>query len=127
MSDKHKLNPVAATIGTTFAVSLAAAPIASAADNPFSLTEFSSGYQIAEGKCGEGKCGGEKSAEGKCGEGKCGGHDMEGNAVDLPDNFTYGGDNMGQYAGNKIGTGAKDPSVCGTFSGSTCSMPHLKK
>jgi uncharacterized low-complexity protein len=29
----------------------------------------------SEGKCGEGKCGGEKKAdmEGKCGEGKCGG------------------------------------------------------
>ena len=27
-----------------------------------------------EGKCGEGKCGGDKTeAEGKCGEGKCGG------------------------------------------------------
>jgi uncharacterized low-complexity protein len=26
-----------------------------------------------EGKCGEGKCGGDKPTEGKCGEGKCGG------------------------------------------------------
>lgn len=26
-----------------------------------------------EGKCGEGKCGGDKAKEGKCGEGKCGG------------------------------------------------------
>ena len=33
-----------------------------------------------EGKCGEGKCGGEKKAEGegKCGEGKCGGEQKEG-------------------------------------------------
>ena len=30
-------------------------------------------YILAEAKCGEGKCGGEKAAEGKCGEGKCGG------------------------------------------------------
>ena len=30
---------------------------------------------LAEGKCGEGKCGGDsdKEKEGKCGEGKCGG------------------------------------------------------
>ena len=29
---------------------------------------------MAEGKCGEGKCGGDKAKkEGKCGEGKCGG------------------------------------------------------
>ena len=33
-----------------------------------------------EGKCGEGKCGGEKKAEGegKCGEGKCGGEKKDG-------------------------------------------------
>ena len=50
--------------------------------------DLDAGYQLAgdkhkEGKCGEGKCGGEKKAEGacggekkaegKCGEGKCGG------------------------------------------------------
>ena len=29
--------------------------------------------KAAEGKCGEGKCGGDKKKEGKCGEGKCGG------------------------------------------------------
>ncbi len=54
-------------------------------ENPFSATTLSSGYLVAsndkmpEGKCGEGKCGGdmkekaEKKMEGKCGEGKCGG------------------------------------------------------
>jgi uncharacterized low-complexity protein len=33
-----------------------------------------------EGKCGEGKCGGDKKdgKEGKCGEGKCGGDKKEG-------------------------------------------------
>lgn len=51
-------------------------------DNPFALTGLGNGYlQVAEGKCGEGKCGGHKKAsggksisvlEGKCGEGKCG-------------------------------------------------------
>lgn len=28
--------------------------------------------------------------------------------------FTYGGDETGAYAGGKVGTGVKDPSVCGT-------------
>ncbi len=96
MLKKRTLKPGAAVLGTTFAVALAASPIANAADNPFSLTEISSGYMVAdqaEGKCGEGKCGegkaknkkesegksrvakdgDKKSGEGKCGEGKCGG------------------------------------------------------
>tara|TARA_R110002073_G_scaffold135775_2_gene284191 strand:- start:49 stop:342 length:294 start_codon:yes stop_codon:yes gene_type:complete len=93
---KKQLKPVAAALGTTFAVTLAASPLANAAENPFSVTTFESGYMVsgehgAEGKCGgeksdaEGKCGGEKAegegkcggdkteSEGKCGEGKCGG------------------------------------------------------
>ncbi len=80
MLKKRTPKSVAAALGTTFAIALAASPIASASENPFSLTEFSNGYMVAEageGKCGEGKCGGEKpgdkkSGEGKCGEGKCG-------------------------------------------------------
>ena len=96
MLKKRTLKPVAAVLGTTFAVALAASPIVNAANNPFSLTEISGGYMVAdqaEGKCGEGKCGegkakdkiesegksrvakdgDKKSGEGKCGEGKCGG------------------------------------------------------
>ncbi len=86
MLKKRTPKSVAAALGTTFAIALAASPITNATDNPFSLTEISSGYMVAdqaEGKCGEGKCGGEKSheekhddkksSEGKCGEGKCGG------------------------------------------------------
>jgi len=101
MLKKRTLKPITAALGATFVVALAASPIANAANNPFSLTEISSGYMVAdkaEGKCGEGKCGegqakdkkeaegkcgGEKSheakdgdkksSEGKCGEGKCGG------------------------------------------------------
>jgi len=55
--------------------------------------------------------------------------DSQGNKVVInPETgFSYGGDEMGIYAGGKVGTGAKDPTVCGTFSGSSCSMPHLKK
>lgn len=88
MAKKPSLKPLAAAVGTAFAVSMAAAPVANAASNPFSMSDLSSGYElVAEGKCGEGKCGAGKSAtskdpegrcgakttEGKCGEGKCGG------------------------------------------------------
>ncbi len=78
MTHKTK-TPLALAIGTAFAASLAASNIANAApnsSNPFAMSDLNSGYmQVAEGKCGEGKCGGAKkeSKEGKCGEGKCGG------------------------------------------------------
>jgi uncharacterized low-complexity protein len=75
MSKQNQLKPLAAALGTAFVTSLAGANVANAAENPFSMTELSSGYMVAdshEGKCGEGKCGGEKKMEGKCGEGKCG-------------------------------------------------------
>jgi uncharacterized low-complexity protein len=79
---------IAAAVGTAFAATLAA-PVASAAGNPFELSALASGYQVAdnhsatkpmEGKCGgdkkagEGKCGADKAKmkDGKCGEGKCG-------------------------------------------------------
>lgn len=90
MSKKTTLKPIAAALGTTFVVSLAASPVANAADNPFSMNVFTSGYEVAEGNCGdkmegEGKCGEEKKEEkeGKCGEGNCGenketGKDKEG-------------------------------------------------
>ena len=70
------LKPVVAALGATFVVALAASPIANAAENPFNLTEISSGYMVAdqaEGKCGEGKCGGGKATDKKEAEGKCGG------------------------------------------------------
>ena len=85
MSNKSTLKPLAVAMGAAFVTSLAGTNIASAAENPFAMSELSSGYMVAEaaeGKCGEGKCGGEKkaaaaggkaAAEGKCGEGKCGG------------------------------------------------------
>lgn len=80
---------IATAVGTAFAAGMAAAPLATAAENPFALTGLSSGYQVAdhhgakpaEGKCGakpgakpmEGKCGSAaKMKDGKCGEGKCG-------------------------------------------------------
>ena len=87
MSQESTKKTLSIALGAAFATSLAAAPVANAADNPFAMSELSSGYMVAdshmEGKCGEGKCGGAKAtategadkatAEGKCGEGKCGG------------------------------------------------------
>jgi uncharacterized low-complexity protein len=80
MAKSPELRTLAAAIGTTFAVTLAISPIANAAENPFGVTQFQSGYMVAgeEGKCGgekaaEGKCGGEKAADDKGAEGKCGG------------------------------------------------------
>ena len=76
---------IATAVGSAFVASMAAAPIASAAENPFALSGLSSGYQVAEqtaAKPAEGKCGSTKATEmkptdkkmpeGKCGEGKCG-------------------------------------------------------
>jgi uncharacterized low-complexity protein len=81
MSSKT-MKPLAIALGATFATSLAGTSVANTGDNPFSMTELSSGYMVAaEGKCGEGKCGEGKCGEamkdkaeeeGKCGEGKCG-------------------------------------------------------
>ena len=76
MSNKSVMKPLAIALGATFITSLAGTTIANATENPFSMTELSSGYMVAEkaeGKCGEGKCGeGKMQKEGKCGEGKCG-------------------------------------------------------
>jgi uncharacterized low-complexity protein len=70
---KKNVTPLAAAIGTAFALSIAAAP-ASADVNPFGMTDLSAGYQqVAEGKCGEGKCGAQKKAMKKGTEAKCGG------------------------------------------------------
>lgn len=73
---------IAAAAGSAFAATLAAAPIATAAENPFALSGLASGYQVAdnhgaktqtetqtqtktmEGKCGEGKCGADTKSQG---------------------------------------------------------------
>jgi uncharacterized low-complexity protein len=75
---KSTIKPLAALLGSAFVTAMAQVPATQAAENPFATTELQTGYKVAakaEGKCGEGKCGGEKKAagEGKCGEGKCGG------------------------------------------------------
>jgi len=81
MTKKFSAKSVAMAAGASFAISLAASPVAMADSNPFSMTKVSSdsNIQLASGKCGEGKCGGstkgtDKKSEGKCGEGKCGGN-----------------------------------------------------
>jgi uncharacterized low-complexity protein len=89
---------IAAAAGSAFVAGLAAAPIASAAENPFALSGLSSGYQVADShgakpmtskgdetnteagktsaekdpKAAEMKATDKKMPEGKCGEGKCG-------------------------------------------------------
>ena len=58
-----KKTALSLAIGSAFATSMALAPVASAADNPFEMDSLKDGYQIVAG---------EKAEEGKCGEGKCG-------------------------------------------------------
>jgi len=83
---KKTITPVVAIAGIALAGGMAISGMANAGENPFAAKGMSSGYlQVAEaedeGKCGEGKCSGEKKSEneGKCSgekpesEGKCGG------------------------------------------------------
>ena len=68
MSKITELKPLIPSVSALVATSaLIMSPLNAAEQNPFQLTELSSGYMVAdkEGKCGEGKCG-----EGKCGKGK---------------------------------------------------------
>ena len=62
----------------SFLFVIAFSPMATAAENPFGMSNTLD-MQLADshkqGKCGEGKCGAsmkEKSRDGKCGKGKCG-------------------------------------------------------
>lgn len=76
MSNKTTLKPLAVALGAAFVTTLATTPVVNAADNPFAMSDLSSGYMVAdgkEGKCGAGKMkdgGMDKMKEGKCGEGK---------------------------------------------------------
>jgi hypothetical protein len=101
---KNTLKPVAMAIGSSVALALSVG--ASAAENPFQMLEFGPAVTVASEAV-----------------------DMQGNKVKINDEtgFSYGGDIQGKYASGKLGTGTKDPAVCGTFSGASCSMTHLKK
>ncbi len=101
---KNNLTPLAQALGT--GVVMALAGVANAADNPFQMVEFGTAVKVA----GEAV-------------------DMQGNKVTINDEtgFKYGGDEKAGYASGKIATGKKDPAVCGTFSGGSCSVQHLAK
>ena len=60
---------IATAVGSAFVASMAAAPVALAAENPFALSGLSSGYQVADkqgAKPMEGKNSGMKAGEEKC-------------------------------------------------------------
>ena len=67
------------TINCLGAALLSSAALTTSSANVFDSSELDSPYSNAkecelrpEGRCGEGKCGGNPAPEGKCGEGKCG-------------------------------------------------------
>lgn len=61
-----RLKSLASAVGATFVVTLSSTPVVKAEDNPFGLTDLTSGYRVAQEDTSA------KPAEGKCGEGKCG-------------------------------------------------------
>ena len=66
--EPFKKTPLALAIGTAFTISLAQDSVANTQDNPFGMSDLSSGYMVAEAKDSEGKCGSsKKTAEGQCG------------------------------------------------------------
>ena len=48
MSKKTVMKPLSIALGAAFVTSLAGTSIANAAENPFSMTELSSGYMVAD-------------------------------------------------------------------------------
>ena len=87
MKTKSELKPLVVAVSAALATGVFAISTANADENPFQMTELSSGYMVADGhggaeegaaeedKAKEGKCG-----EGKCGEGKCGGEEADADA-----------------------------------------------
>lgn len=66
---------VTSVFNASFLASSIAMPLSAIAGNPFSAIDLESGYQVAS-RDAESKSGGKEAkgdAEGKCGEGKCGG------------------------------------------------------
>ena len=121
MSSKKTL--ISAAVGTAFAATLGAAPLASAAENPFAMQSLDQGYMVADaGKMGDGKCGGMKAGEGKCGmsmmddnkDGKVSKeeftkhHDAMFANMDANKDGFIDKDEMGKMMGGKCG-GAKKP------------------
>lgn len=63
-----KKNLISVAVGTAFAATLGAVPVAFSAENPFALQSLDKGYMVAGNHGAKAKA----STEGKCGEGKCG-------------------------------------------------------
>lgn len=108
--------------GSAIAVSLFGMQHA-AAENPFSL-HASDAYEVAVDTSATEKAK-EVIKEAVESMSDAPGRDMAGNLV----NYEYGGDSKGAYAEGKIGTGAKDPSVCGSVTSAVCGADggtHLK-
>ena len=63
----YKKSIISIAVGSAFAATLGAAPIAAAADNPFAAQPMDRGYMLAQAKTGEGKCGSMKATEGQRG------------------------------------------------------------
>ena len=63
----YKKSIISIAVGSAFAATLGAAPIAAAADNPFAAQPMDRGYMLAQAKTGEGKRGSMKATEGMCG------------------------------------------------------------
>ncbi|MBT9591418.1 MAG: EF-hand domain-containing protein [Thiobacillus sp.] len=62
---------IATAVGSALVAGMAAAPIVSAAENPFAMQSLDKGYMLSQaekmgdGKCGQGKCGGMKTSAAK--------------------------------------------------------------
>lgn len=123
MATRKSLKPIAASIGAAVVASTMALSTANAAESPFVATELSGGYMLAgaEGKCGEGKCGGDKAKEGSCGgkamkEGSCGGKAKEGSCGgDKAKEGSCGGKaKEGSCGGDKAKEGKCGEGKCGS-------------
>jgi uncharacterized low-complexity protein len=65
---RHKKTMISFAVGSAFATTLCAVPLASAADSPFAAQTMDKGYMIAYAdKVDPNKYGGAKLGEGKCG------------------------------------------------------------
>ncbi|GEM_PF-676035 len=125
MKKKLSAGSLNTLLGATFAVSLAATGSAHAEETPFSSSILEKGYEVSVDTSAAVDAAKEAVTEAAKEMTDAPGRDMEGNLV----NYEYGGDSKGTYAGGKIGTGAKDPSVCGKFTGAVCGADgggHLK-
>lgn len=123
MNKKHKTSSVRTALGATIAISLAGANIVSAEVNPFEFSVFDQSYLVAADPHAAVEAVKEAAKETMS---DAPGRDMQGNLV----NYEYGGDSKGAYAGGKVGTGSKDPGVCGSFTGAVCGADgggHLNK